>query len=194
ERHESLVKEAPELGRLVAAPVAPPRPRRWSLDAGYALVSFPLDGTVEHGVAIDVRAALGRLFELGVGADIVAPARVSRQDVTAVLFAVPIAARGGVHGTRGRWQGSVAAIAELLIVSLDASSASAAVRSDRTVAPGFGAELTGRARLAPAVSLFARASVLGLVDGPRYTVRGAPVFDVSRLQVGASAGLAVALW
>ncbi|MCA1663464.1 MAG: hypothetical protein LC659_04210, partial [Myxococcales bacterium] len=47
ERHESLAIEAPALGRLVAAPVAPP-PRRWSLDVGYALVSFPSGGTVEH--------------------------------------------------------------------------------------------------------------------------------------------------
>ncbi|MDB4967826.1 MAG: hypothetical protein JWN44_3515 [Myxococcales bacterium] len=194
ERHETLATEAPELNRLVAAPVAPARPRRWSLDAGYALVSFPLDGIVEHGVAIDARVALGRLFEVALGAEIVAPAHASRQEVAGVLFAVPITARGGVHGSRGRWQGAVAAVAELLIVSLEASSASAVVRSDRTVAPGFGAELTGQVRLVSALSLFVRGSAIGLVDGPRYLVRSAPIFDVSRLQVGASAGLAVALW
>ncbi len=130
ERREALATTAPALSRLVAAPIAPPRPRRWSLDAGYALVSFPLYGAVEHGVAVDVRVTLGRLFELGLGADAVAPVQATRQDVSAVLVAVPIKLRGGVHGSRGRWQGAVGAIAEALVVSMDASSASAAVRSD----------------------------------------------------------------
>ena len=107
---------------------------------------------------------------------------------------MPIALRGGVHGSRGRWQGAVAAIAEVLVVSMDAASASAAVRSDLTAAPGLGLDLSGRVRLAGPLSLFAEASAVGLLDGPRYFVRGEPLVDLSRLQVGASAGLAVLLW
>jgi hypothetical protein len=194
ERREALATEAPALSRLVAAPVAPPRPRRWSLDAGYALVSFPLDGAVEHGAAVDLRVALGRLFELGLGVDVVAPMKATRQDVSAILTAVPIALRGGLHGSRGRWQGAVGAIAEVLVVSMDASSASAVVRSDLTAAPGLGLDLSGRVRLTGPLSLFAEASAVGLFDGPRYFVRGEPLLDLSRLQVGASAGLAVSLW
>src|SRR5262249_43291488 len=41
ERQAQLQSEAPALGRLVAAQVAPPLPRRLFLDAGYAVVAFP---------------------------------------------------------------------------------------------------------------------------------------------------------
>lgn len=194
ERREALATEAPALSRLVAAPVAPPRPRRLALDVGYALVSFPLHGAVEHGVGVDLRLALGRLFELGVGVDIVAPLKLSSQDVGAVVVAVPITVRAAVHGSRGRWQGAIAALAEALVVSLDASSASALVRSDVTAAAGLGLALSGRVRLAGPLSIYMDASALGLLDGPRYFVRSALLADLSRLQVSASAGLAVSLW
>ncbi len=194
ERHEALAAEAPALSRLVAAPVASPRPRRLALDAGYALVSFPLDGAIEHGVAINLRVALGRFFELGLGVDVVAPLNVTSQDVGAVIVTVPIELRGAVRGSRGRWQGAIAAIAEALVVSMDASSASAMVRSDLTAAAGLGLGLSGRVRIAGPLSLYAEASAVGLLDGPRYFVRGQLLADLSRLQVNASAGLAVWLW
>ena len=194
ERREALATEAPSLGRLVAAPVASPRPRRLALDAGYALVSFPLHGAIEHGVRVAVRVALGRWLELGLGVDIVAPSSLKSQDVGATLVAVPIEVHGAVRGSRGRWQGAVAAIAEALVVSLDASSASALVRSDLTAAAGLGLGLSGRVRIAGPLSLYAEASALGLLDAPRYFVRGALLADLSRLQVSASAGLAVSLW
>jgi hypothetical protein len=194
ERREALATEAPALGRLVAAPVASQRPGRLALDAGYALVSFPLHGAIEHGVAVDLRVALGRFFELGLGVDIVAPLKLTSQDVGAVLVAVPIQVRGAVHGSRGRWQGAIAAIAEALVVSMDASSASAVVRSDLTAAAGLGLGLSGRVRITGPLSLYAEASAVGLLDGPRYFVRGEPLADLSRLQVSASAGLAVLLW
>ena len=195
ERREALAAEAPSLGRLVAAPVASPRPRRrLALDAGYALVSFPLHGAIEHGVRVDLRVALGRWLELGLGVDIVAPSSLKSQDVGATLVAVPIQVHGAVRGSRGRWQGAIAAIAEALVVSLDASSASALVRSDLTAAAGLGLGLSGRVHIAGPLSLYAEASAFGLLDGPRYFVRGALLADLSRLQVSASAGLAVSLW
>jgi hypothetical protein len=194
ERREALATEAPALSRLVAAPVASARPRRLTLDAGYALTSFPLHGAIEHGVGVDLRVALGRFFELGLGVDIVAPLKVTSQDVGVVLVAVPIQVRGAVRGNRGRWQGAISAIAEALVVSMDASSASAVVRSDLTAAAGLGLGLSGRVRITGPLSLYAEASAVGLLDGPRYFVRGELLADFSRLQVSASAGLAVLLW
>ena len=197
EQVEQLKTSAPELVRLVAPPApapTPSAPHRISIEAAYALASFPLGDLVQHGVEVSGRVELRRIFELGIGVQVLAPLRAVREDVSLALMDVPIILRAAVHLRRPRLEGAIGAIGELLVVALDTTSATSSVRSDRSVSPALGVEAAGRVRLASVVWLFVRASVLGVFDAQRYTVRGQPALDLSRLQVGGEAGLGVAVW
>jgi hypothetical protein len=57
----------------------------------------------------------------------------------------------------------------------------------------LGAEAEGRVRLGPALWLYLRPAALGVLSAPRYEIEGHPLFDASRFQLTASAGLGLAL-
>ncbi len=149
---------------------------------------------MQHGVGLTGRLEVRKHFELALGIDALASVRAEHGEVSALVYTVPILLSANVHLRRPRVEGALGAVAELLVVLLDASSPSTAVRSDRFVAAAFGAQLAGRVRLASVLWLYLRGSVLGLVNGERYTVRGEPLFELARLQVTGEAGFGVALW
>ena len=53
---------------------------------------------------------------------------------------------------------------------------------------GLGAEAEARVAVLASAWLFARAAALGVLNGERYDVAGAPLFDTSRLQLSAGGG------
>jgi hypothetical protein len=189
----ALTATAPALARLVATPPAPLRAPRLSLEVAYALVTFPLGHAVQNGVVVGGRLDYRRL-EFGLGIAALEPLTATQADVTAVIHTVPIFLAAGWHFRGRRVDGSLDALGELLVVVVDPRSAAGPVRSIRSVEPALGAEATIRVLLGSIVRLYVRPSLLGILAGDRYVANGAPLVDLSRLQVGVEAGLTVALW
>ncbi len=196
----TLATTAPPLARLAVAPAAslvtsPPRERaaRLRLEVAYSLFTFPLSGLIQNGVAVAGRYER-RHLAIGLGIDALSPITARQGDATAVVHTVPIVATAGIV-LRGRSvDASLDGAAELIVVVVDATDTAAQVRSDRTAEPALGIRAAAAVHLGAAVRLYARASVLGVLAGERYLVDGTPLVDLSRLQVGGEAGLAVALW
>ncbi len=186
----------PALARLALAnpPAAPARPRQLFLEAGYALVTFPIGNIVQHGVGLLVRFDFNRHFEVGLGIDALAPVTAQGGDVTAVLFTVPIRLSASAHLRRGRFDGALGMVGEVLIVSVNAASTTSEVASYLSATPALGAQVQGRPRLTDVLGLYLRASAIGLLLADTFTVRGETVAALDALQVDAQLGLGVALW
>jgi hypothetical protein len=194
----TLATTAPTLARLVEPVPSPPPPPilrapRLLLEVAYALVTFPLGGVVQNGVTVDGRFVRKRL-EVALGVSALTSLTASRANVTAVIHTVPIVLSAGLHLRGRRLEGSLDGAAELLVVNVDASSSDQSVRSERTVEPALGLQAAGRVRLGSIVRVYLRASALGILTGDRYTANGVALVDLARLQVGAEAGLALAVW
>jgi hypothetical protein len=189
----TLTTTAPALARLVAPPPSAPRAPRLALEVAYVLVSFPLGSLVQNGVVVGGRFIHQRL-ELGLDVAALTPLTATRADVTALVHTIPIRLSAGVHLGKGRFDGSLDGVAELLVVTVDASSPDQRVRSQRSVEPAFGMQAAARLHLGSVVRLYLRASALAIVTGDRYTADGAPLVDLARLQVGGEAGLFVSVW
>ena len=58
---------------------------------------------------------------------------------------------------------------------------------------GLGAEAEARVAILTSAWLFARGAALGVLNGERYDVAGAPLFDTSRLQMSATVGAGLGL-
>ncbi len=193
EEPEKVAAVAPALTPLVTA-MPRPRERRLFFDAAYTAFTYPTGAVVHHGVAIDARVDLGRRFELTLGIAGLAPVGAQKSDVTVLLYSVPIHIAVGLHLRRPRIEASLSGVVELLVLRLDSSSAASTVRSDTAVAAGFGGQLSGRVRLNAMLALYLRATVLGLVGTPRFTVRGETVLDPGDLQVSVECGLALSVY
>jgi hypothetical protein len=198
----SRVAERPTLARLVAPPPAPavvvtPRPpareRHLALDAAYAMSSFPLGGLVQHGASLMGRFEIGP-GELCLGVQALAPLTLTRDDVTAIVHHVPIVVSGGLRLRRPRFEGVAGAVLQVGVIALSANSPLAEVRSDVTALASLGLQLTGRVRVTPRFFFHLRASVLGVMAGARYAVRGETLVELAQLQVGLEAGLGAVLW
>jgi hypothetical protein len=189
------LEATPALARLVATTAPPtPRARRLFLEAGYALVSFPIGAVVQQGVGLQLRLALRRPFEIFLGVDALGPVTAQRSDVTAVLSTVPIRLGAAAHLRRGRFDGALGIVGEVLVVALNATSTTSEVSSYLSATPALGAQLLGRIRLTEVLGIYLRSSVMGLLLADSFTVRGENVIELAGLQVDAQAGLAVALW
>ncbi|HMF43523.1 MAG TPA: hypothetical protein VKQ32_22775, partial [Polyangia bacterium] len=78
-------------------------------------------------------------------------------------------------------------------VSTASPSMTTSVRSVRDVMIGLGGEGEARVAIVASAWLFARFAALGVLNGSRYDVAGAPVLDTSRLEVSGSIGAGVGL-
>jgi hypothetical protein len=181
------------LGRLVATPAPAPSavPRAIGLAAGYALLSFPIGGHSFGGVAITATHAPRPWLELAIAGAALGGARAAAGDVDVTVDLVPFAATARLRRATARFELLGGPSLQAAIVSASPTSATTPVRASRSLMFGVGAEVEARVRIVAPAWLYARAGALGILDGERYGVSGAPVFDVSRLQLAGGAGLAV---
>jgi len=216
-RMRATLSEAPErvasrsgVARLVApAPVPAPATeglvssptlsaaQRWSLEAGYALVSFPLaDGATFQGVS----AAAGFLphphLEIGARVAGLGSERFQSGDVTATATLVPIAAFARARWSHARADVLAGPIFEAALAEISASSATMAAnqfRPSRDVILAVGADVEARVRISALAWLYLQPTALAVLSAPRYEVQGQPLFDASRLQLSATAGIGLGL-
>ena len=191
------------IGRLVAegggpAPAEPPAQARaaLALDAGYGVVSFPIDGPSFGGLAVRASWRARPALELGAGTAALGSASASNGTVEATATIVPVQITARRLFAVGRAQLFVGPRVDATYVSIVASSASATtpVRSQvRNLMFGAGAEAEARLVVLGSAWLFARAAVIGVLNGERYDVLGAPLFDTSRLQLSGTVGAGVGL-
>lgn len=170
-----------------AAPTAP----RLSLDTGYTAVSFPLAGTILHGLSVRGAFAPRPWLELGLGVAGLGAERLQQGDVLAVASIIPISAAARLRAARARFELLAGPSATLAIASVATSSTTTPVRDSRNLIAGLGAEGEGRVRLGTTAWAYLRASALGVLFGPRYRVQGQSVLDTSRLEIAASAGIGI---
>ena len=83
--------------------------------------------------------------------------------------------------------------AEADVIRLSATSATTPVRSTRDVTFALGGEAEVRVAILTSGWVFARGTALGMLNGARYDVGGAPLLDTSRLQLAATLGVGVGL-
>jgi hypothetical protein len=190
------------LGRLVAeggrpAPSEPPpaRPSTVALDIGYGLVSFPSGGPFFDGLAVRAAWRPRRTLELALGTAALASATASNGTVDATATIVPLHATARRPFGAGRTQLFVGPCVDATYIRVAPRSASMAtpVHSTRNVMIGAGAEAEARVAILTPAWLFARFALLGVLNGERYDVAGAPLFDTSRLQLAGSIGAGVGL-
>jgi hypothetical protein len=170
-----------------------PGPGRLGVDAGYTLVSFPIDGPRFEGAAFRAWWLATPGFELGLGAAALSSVTASSAGVDARAKLFPVRAGGRLRFERGRADLLVGPCAEMAWFWVQASSASIPVRSTRNVMFSLGAEAEARVGILTSTWLFARATALGVLNGERYDVAGTPLYDTSRLQLGVTLGLGIGL-
>jgi hypothetical protein len=93
----------------------------------------------------------------------------------------------------GRAQVLVGPCVDVTYVAISATSATIPVRSTRNVMVALGGDADARIVLLGSAWLFARAAALGVLNGERYDVAGAPLFDTSRLELSGTLGAGVGL-
>jgi hypothetical protein len=203
----SQLRAMPGLARLAmpaAAPDAAPTqlaatgsraapPRAPSLEVAYALLAFPLDGLVQQGVSVSGTLPLGRRLEVGVGLQALDSLRAVRDDVTATVHTIPLDLRAGMRGSRGRLEGALSVVGQVLFAWADSSSTGATVRSQWAVEPALGLQAKVGVRLGHRFRFFLSSTTLGILAGKRFTVRGEKIMDLARLQTGAQLGLGIDL-
>jgi hypothetical protein len=202
----STLSEAPErvaeragVARL-AAPAAPglvasapevPR-RRWGAEAGYAVLAFPLDGASFQGVAVTGVFSPAPRLELTLGLAGLTSERFQANDVVAEATLVPLVAGVRLRGSRGRFEGAAGVVGEAALASVSASSLTTTpAHSERDAIVALGAEVEGRVRVGPSFWVYLRPTALGVLTAPRYQIEGRTVFDASRFQLTASAGIGI---
>ena len=188
------------IGRLVAkgdgaAPAATPAPGRAAvaLDAGYGVVSFPVDGPLFGGLAVRASWRVRPALELGAGTAALGSAGASAGTVEATATIVPVHVTARRAFAAGRAQLFVGPCLDATYIKVATSSATTPVRSARNLMLGVGAEMEGRVVVLGSAWLFARAAVIGVLNGESYGVQGAPLFDTSRLQLSGTVGAGVGL-
>jgi hypothetical protein len=188
------------LGRLVAdggggaAPESPSPPRvPVALDVGYGVVSFPDGGPLFGGLAIRAALRPRRTLELSLGTAALASASASSGTVDATATIIPVSAAVRRPFSMGRMQLFVGPCADVTFIKVSAASTTTPVRSRRNVMVAVGGEADARIAVLGSAWLFARAAALGVINGERYDVAGAPVFDTSRLQLSGTLGAGVGL-
>jgi hypothetical protein len=185
---------SPTVARLVAPP--PPAPRRTVLfwDTAYALVAFPLDGLLLQGVLVRGSWSPRPWFALGFASRALVPAQLQHQDVAVSVVRIPLALTADLRLEGRRFGGGVGLVTELAAERVTARSEGTVLRSRTLVVPAVGLEGEGRVQLARSAALFVRCAGLGVLFADRYTVRGVPVVDPSRWQLGLDAGLSLGIW
>jgi hypothetical protein len=193
-----LVAPAPAPEGVVASSTPPAAPR-WSLEAGYALLSFPLGG----GATFQGLSAAGAFLprphlELGARVAGLASEQLPSGDVTAKVRVVPIAAFARARWSRARVELLAGPIFEAALVDISPSSsamppATVTVRASRDTILALGADVEARVRISAAAWLYLQPTALAVLSAPRYEVQGRPVFDASRFQVSAAAGIGLGL-
>ena len=192
------------LGRLVAQGEADATAARTSgpssaaraalaLDAGYGIVSFPAGGPLFDGLAVRASWRVRPTIELGAGTAALGTASASNSAVEATASIVPVHLSARRVFTAGPAQLLVGPCVDATYIKITASSATTPVRSARNLMVGAGAEGEGRLAVLGAAWLFARAAVVGVLNGESYDVAGASVFDTSRFQLSATVGAGVGL-
>jgi hypothetical protein len=190
------------LGRLVAQGGAPPPVAAAApvpphaavaLDAGYGVVSFPAGRMLVGGLAVRGSWRVRPALELGIGTAALGSASASNGTVDATATLVPIHAAARRAFAVGRGQFFVGPCVDATYINIKASSATTPVRSVRNVMFGVGAEAEARVVVVASAWLFARAAAIGVLNGERYDVAGAPLFDTSRLQISGTVGAGVGL-
>jgi len=175
-----------------APPPLPPPGSRLFASVGYRF-SMPIDSaSPRHALAIDGALALGRLFEIDVGTEL-APRRTQRltddggTDTLSIFdWPITVGARVVRRGPRFSFGGGLFAACHLLWASATSDDGQA---SSFTAMGGAGADLIGRARLAPSLAAELRLYAEIPVPTTGYTVRGTPAVDVGA-RAGAGLGLA----
>ena len=183
----------PAVARLVAAPPAEPPRHLFAWDTAYALVTFPLDGLVLQGVLVRGTWSPRPWLGFGLGSRALVPSQLQHQDVSLSVARIPVAVTADLRLDGRRVGGAVGLVAELSVERVKARSA-ALLRSHTLLVPALGLEGEGRVRLARSAALFVRCAALAVISAERYTVRGAPVLDPSRWQLGLDAGLSFGVW
>jgi hypothetical protein len=188
------------IGRLVAqgggtAPAAPPSSAHaaLALDAGYGFVSFPIDGPSFGGLAVRASWRVRPTLELGAGTAALGSASASNGTVEATATIVPVQITARRLFSVGRAQLFVGPRVDVTYVRIVASSTTPVRSQVRNVMLGAGAEAEARLVVLGSAWLFARAAAIGVLNGERYDVQGAPLFDTSRLQLSATVGAGVGL-
>jgi hypothetical protein len=189
------------LGRLVAqadgpAPAPPAAEARAAvaLDAGYGVVSFPVDGPLFGGLAVRASWRAHPVLELGVGTAALGSASAASGTVEATATVVPVHVTARRPFSLGRAQLFVGPCVDATYIKVAVSSATTPVRSAvRNLMFGAGVEAEARVVVLGSAWLFARAAVIGVLNGERYDVGGAPLFDTSRLQLSGTVGAGVGL-
>lgn len=186
------------LGRLVASAEAeraapPARATAVAVDAGFGLTSFPAGGPSFGGLTVRGSWRVRPALELGAALAAMGSISASNGDVstTASIFPVRLSARWSF--TSGRTQWLIGPGVDTTYIKISTSSATTPVRPARNLMVGLGVEGEARLLLLGAGWLFARGAVQGVLNGERYDVAGAPVFDTSRLQLSAILGAGVGL-
>jgi hypothetical protein len=190
----SLGRLVAEGGGTAAETPAPEARAALALDAGYGVVSFPIDGPLFGGLAVRASWRARPTLELAAGTAALASASASSGTVegTATIVPVRLAARRAFAA--GRAQLFLGPCVDLTYIKIAASSPTTPLRSAvRNVMVGAGAEAEARVVVYGAAWLFARAAAIGVLNGERYDVVGAPLFDTSRLQLSGTVGAGVGL-
>jgi hypothetical protein len=156
-------------------------------------VAFPNDGPSFGGLAVRASWRPRARLELGAATAALGSARASNGAVDATASIVPVRVTARRPFALGRTQILVGPCVEATVINVTASSATIPVRSVRNVMFGVGAEAEGRVSILGAAWLFARAAAIGVLNGERYDVQGAPLFDTSRLQLSVTLGAGVGL-
>jgi hypothetical protein len=167
--------------------------QRWALEAGYMALSFPLDGTSLQGLSLAGLYAPTPRLEVALGAAGLASTRFQVSDVVATATVVPVAVGVRLHWSRARFEAVAGATAEAALTSVSVSSQTTQAHAERDAIFALGAEAEGRVRLGPVFWLYLRPAALGVLSAPRYVVEGHPIFDASRFQLTAAAGVGVGI-
>jgi hypothetical protein len=187
------------LGRLAlegagTPPAPPPAPTRFGLDIGYGIVAFPSDdGARFDGLTARASWRAWRRLELTLGTAVLGSARASNGGVEVEASVVPVHAAARIGRAWGAAELLAGPCVEADFIHVSATSATTPVRSTRDVTLGLGAEAEARVAILTSGWLFARATALGVMNGARYDVGGAPLLDTSRLQLAATIGVGVGL-
>ncbi len=184
----------PALAELALAP--PPAASaetqpRLMLDTAFAWVGFPSNGLTQQGLAVSLRARLGERLEVGIGTQALSALRAQRGDVNAVVNRIPVRAvlRFVLRGAR--WQAAAGPAVELGVVSLETTSQTLAVRSERSVVPALGVEAGAHLRISERVWLLLRAAALEALVDRRYTAQAQPLLALTGPEVTVEGGVAV---
>jgi len=186
------------LGRLVAEGDAAARDSagagtRLALDAGYGLVSFPLDGTRFGGLAVRATWRPASRLELALSTAALGPEDATLGGVHATATLVPLRMAAKVPLAVGRTEFLVGPCVEASYLRVDTTSATTPVKSPRHILAAAGVEGEVRLTVVGGVWLFTRAAALGVFNGEHYDVDGWPVFDTSRLQLSGTIGAGIGL-